>query len=268
MTMDHGTCNIDVGCSINIQRTDGECGNIVRFTIYLNVQARVSWPLQPLSVSPVCFILSRFSLSFASLLFHSKEWKSLPSILVSDPWSPFFSHFHSLFHVLFSIPVRKISFVFFAPFSLKKTCLLTCPISFFFSFISAYFLFTRILRIFIALSVSLFLWTRFCFRVFRSRCYDVGPNRRVIVTRGFDRRCSFVVIDRSFVLYVWIYIPICGKDLCAIFLLRFARIFLFNNLNRSYLFSFFVEVCFLFYRSLLSFPNVFCDIFEFFFSLL
>lgn len=23
--MDHGTCNIDVGCSINIQRTDGEC---------------------------------------------------------------------------------------------------------------------------------------------------------------------------------------------------------------------------------------------------
>lgn len=28
MTMDHGTCNIDVGCSINIQRTDGECDNI------------------------------------------------------------------------------------------------------------------------------------------------------------------------------------------------------------------------------------------------
>lgn len=27
MTMDHGTCNIDVGCSINIQRTDGECEN-------------------------------------------------------------------------------------------------------------------------------------------------------------------------------------------------------------------------------------------------
>jgi len=28
MTMDHGTCNIDVGCSINIQRTDGECESI------------------------------------------------------------------------------------------------------------------------------------------------------------------------------------------------------------------------------------------------
>lgn len=25
MTMDHGTFNIDVGDSINIQRTDGEC---------------------------------------------------------------------------------------------------------------------------------------------------------------------------------------------------------------------------------------------------
>lgn len=45
MTMDHGTCNIDVGCSINIQRTDGECDRHTRidtYTIHTHTHIHVS----------------------------------------------------------------------------------------------------------------------------------------------------------------------------------------------------------------------------------
>lgn len=51
--MDHGTCNIDVGCSINIQRTDGECENTARILL---VPASAPIPLLPrISVFPLAF---------------------------------------------------------------------------------------------------------------------------------------------------------------------------------------------------------------------
>jgi len=51
MTMDHGTCNIDVGCSINIQRTDGECENIPRL-FYVCMSKRAFLPLAAVAVAP------------------------------------------------------------------------------------------------------------------------------------------------------------------------------------------------------------------------
>lgn len=48
MTMDHGTCNIDVGCSINIQRTDGECGNTTQLLLHAP-SARCSSPTRSLA---------------------------------------------------------------------------------------------------------------------------------------------------------------------------------------------------------------------------
>lgn len=203
-----------------------------------------------------CSILTRFSLSFALPSFYFKASSS--SLLVSD----FFCHYftlHSTYFLFLIITFFSLSLLI----SFKKSRLSTCPIFFFlhlflpiFSSLVSFSISSQcILLIFIPLAVFLFLLTRFYFRVFRRRCYDVGPNQRVIITRGPDRHCSFVVIDRLFIFTCLNLYSHIWKN-CARFFFCGLHAFFFSVIliGRIY-FLFFTEICF-FYRCYL-FPNVY-----------
>lgn len=69
MTMDHGACNIDVGCSINIQRTDGEYAGVSSGDIIIIRAERAVSPL--VAAIPVPFLARLLYLSFSLLFLYS-----------------------------------------------------------------------------------------------------------------------------------------------------------------------------------------------------
>lgn len=117
---------------------------------------------------------------------------------------------------------------------------------FFPSFISAYFLFTRFLFYFFSV---------YSFNIYSSRCLSLSLDSLLLPCFPSSLlRCgaqptrdnhawarSTLLLRRhrlTFHFYMSEFIFPYMEKLCTIFLLRFARIFLFRDLNRSYLFSF------------------------------
>jgi len=98
MTMDHGTCNIDVGCSINIQRTDGEWTAREYPSGFIIVQASArrrrprsgpapsrsgadSFILPRISVFPLAFLSSATSLHPRFRIYRSLLFSWNPQVL-------------------------------------------------------------------------------------------------------------------------------------------------------------------------------------------
>lgn len=70
MTMDHGTCNIDVGHNINIQRTDGESRiSLDYFTYVLSARFSLSPLLRSLRLAPSSLSLSACLISLREIPF-------------------------------------------------------------------------------------------------------------------------------------------------------------------------------------------------------
>lgn len=93
MTMDHGTCNIDVGHNINIQRTDGESRiSLDYFTYVLSARFSLSPLLQSLHLAPSSLSLSACLISLREIPFfplfpiiHFRLFPRLPFSLDISP---------------------------------------------------------------------------------------------------------------------------------------------------------------------------------------